>query len=289
MDQRKEMRRVGLAMNVSVVSFPHLNTSHGEADWIFTPQVESAYAHHGVPPAKKTLQTKPAKRVSLFHEDKFHYVDVVAEDLQGEIIESIGPTGLHEDLYYPIDGHDKLKGVNAAYLQLCPPELQRSLKLRSAGLTRRRAELRVAKNWAALKKGEIAGLKVELSQLFVKNDIRANQVEMLMKKMDEQPLSRAETKRFLKQELEKLQEGVRDCSRREQELQVATEHLLHLREVMVQTKYKISRAEEAHDRDCERIHVYVENHLAKDKSNPSSPAYSPLYDPASPTYVGRRG
>ena len=251
--------------------------------------MESAYSHHGVPPATKTVQTTPAKRVSIFHEDKFHYVDVVAEDIQGEIIESIGPTGLHEDLYYPIDGQDNLKGVNAAYLQLCPPELQRSLKLRSAGLTRRRAELRVAKNWAALKKAEISGLKVELSQALVKNEIRANQVDIWVKKMDDEPLSRGETKRFLKQELEKLQEGIKDASRKEHEVQVATDHLLKLRELMVQTKYKIARAEEAHDRDCERIHVYVENRLAKDRSNPSSPAYSPLYDPSSPTFVGRRG
>lgn len=51
----------------------------------------------------------------------------------GELVESIGPTGLHEELYYPIDGHDTLKGVNASYLQMCPPEMQRALKLRSAG------------------------------------------------------------------------------------------------------------------------------------------------------------
>lgn len=164
---------------------------------------------------------------------------------------------------------------------LTPPPL--------AGLTRRRAEMRTAKNWAALKKGEIAGLKEEYRQILVKNDIRANQVEGWVKRMDDEPLSRQETKRFLKIELEKLQEGIRDATRKEQEVQEATEHLLQLKELMVATKYKIARAEEAHDRDCERIHVYVENHLARDKSNPSSPAYSPLHDPSSPSYIGRRG
>jgi hypothetical protein len=122
----------------------------------------------------------------------------------------------------------------------------------------------------------------------VKNDLRANQVEIWTKKMDDEPLSRPETKRFLKMELEKLHEGIRDASRKEDEIAHATENLLKLKELMVATKYKIARAEEAHDRDCERIHVYVENKLARDRSNPSSPAYSPLYDPASPVYMGRR-
>ena len=221
-------------------------------------QVESVYAHHGVPPSQRLLQAKPAKTVSMFYEDQFHYIQVEPKDVKGELIAGKDELGVADDIYVPIDFLDVSKGVNPTYLQMCPPKLQRALKLRAAGLTRRRAEVRTAEKWARIKREEISVLKDEYKSKCEVAEIKANLCQSLVKTMDEHPLQRMATKRKLRQELEKLEEATKDATRKEEDLSKATHHLMHLKGLIVATRYQIALAEEAHSRDCQRMHAHVE-------------------------------
>ena len=221
-------------------------------------QVESVYARQGVPPSQRLLQAKPAKTVSMFYEDQFHYIQVEPKDVKGELIAGKDELGVADDIYVPIDFLDVSKGVNPTYLQMCPPKLQRALKLRAAGLTRRRAEVRTAEKWAKIKREEISVLKDEYKSKCEVAEIKANLCQSLVKTMDEHPLQRMATKRKLRQELEKLEEATKDATRKEEDLSKATHHLMHLKGLIVATRYQIALAEEAHSRDCQRMHAHVE-------------------------------
>ena len=65
-------------------------------------------------------------------------MDFGPDDIQGQVVETIDDTGLKGNEYMPIDEDDKRKGANSNDLNICPPDMRRAMKLRSAGLTRRR-------------------------------------------------------------------------------------------------------------------------------------------------------
>jgi hypothetical protein len=62
------------------------------------------FAHHGVPEARLQSEAKPPKVVSMHHADKFHYVAVQPEDVQGHFVqEAAHQTGSKVLVYNPID------------------------------------------------------------------------------------------------------------------------------------------------------------------------------------------
>ena len=224
-------------------------------------EVDSLYTMHGIPKLRRVPQTKPAKKVSLFHAGKCHYLEVEPEDLQGEIIQTFGPEGLPQDEYFPIDAFDRERGIVASYLNMCPPELRRSLKLRSASICRRRTELRTVQNWVKEKKAELAILRQEYKDCVENAGAKSSELETLLKAMDDQPLERINTKQRLKKFMEKMNEVLKEMERKEEAISNTTKELMELKQLIVTTRYNITRVQEAHDRDCERMHKYVEHQL----------------------------
>jgi len=79
--------------------------------------------------------------------------------------------------------------------------------------------------------------------------------------MDDQPLERINTKQRLKKFMEKMNEVLKEMERKEEAISNTTKELMELKQLIVTTRYNITRVQEAHDRDCERMHKYVEHQL----------------------------
>ncbi|EKX49561.1 hypothetical protein GUITHDRAFT_104525 [Guillardia theta CCMP2712] len=207
----------------------------------------------------RRVDKKPPGTITLFLDGKHEKVKVNTDDIHGSVSVQRDEDGILHTVYNPIGLSDLQRGVAHEDLQLCPPEMQRAVKLRSALLSRRAVELRQLEKWLEEETAVLEVIKEEFRKEVDNTRYLTKKLVELEETMREKPLQRENMKKQIQHDMFFYQEALQRCQRQHEEVQEQSRKTVEIRERFCEVRKMLLRNEAAHHRDIERIKQHLQD------------------------------
>eukprot|EP00960_Hanusia_phi_P031158 749115-Hanusia_phi.AAC.3 len=178
----------------------------------------------------RRVDKKPPATITLFLEGRHEKVKVNPDEIHGSISTQRDDDGTLHTVYNPIGLSDLQRGVSHEDLLLCPPEMQRVVKLRSALLSRRVAEMRQLETWLREETAVLEVLKEEFGREVDNTRYQTKKLTEMEETLRDKPLQRENMKKQIQHDMSFYHEALQRCQRKNEEVEEQSRKTVEIRE-----------------------------------------------------------